>query len=210
MTSITIVRHGTTEWMEQGRVHGRLDSELSARGKLEARLVGDRLKGETFDALYTSPLGRAVETATIISREIGIEPVVLDGLREMDFGWLEGRGLEPPIGTRLPLWHRLRWAVLFPIAFLTGESWPRVNRRVVAGLNRVVEQNPGGRVVIVAHGGIHSAMLYAVLQGAARRLTPWYPLAPCGVTEVEVDSDGRGTLIGLNQTDHLAADPRLA
>ncbi len=206
MTRITIVRHGTTEWMHQGRLHGRLDSQLSAEGRREARLVGLRMNGETFDALYTSPLGRTIETAAIIAREMDIEPVVVEGFREMDFGWLEGRPVEPPVGTRLSVWHKLRWAVLFPVAFLTGESWPRVNRRVVVALDWVLEQNPEGRVLLVAHGGIHSAVLHSVLRGDSRRKIPWYPLAPCGITEIEVDSSGRGTLIGLNQTDHLVTD----
>ena len=125
MTSITFVRHATTEWMEQGRVHGRLDSRLSARGKREAHLAGLSLRRGAFDAFYTSPALRAVETASIIGQEIGTEPVVLDGLRELDFGCLEGKALGLPPGARPSIRFYLRWAVAFPFLVLTGELWPR-------------------------------------------------------------------------------------
>jgi broad specificity phosphatase PhoE len=90
MTFLTFVRHGTTEWIEQGRLHGVSDAPLSLRGQQEARLAAQALADRHFDAFYTSPLGRARETAAIIGQAIGLEPIPLDGLREMDFGWLEG------------------------------------------------------------------------------------------------------------------------
>ena len=204
MTTIVIVRHGTTEWMEEGRLHGRLDSRLSARGKREARLVGQHLARQgTLDALYTSPSGRAVETAAIIAEEIGIEPVIIEGLREMDFGWLEGRGVESSVDDRISLWHKLRWAILFPIGLLTGESWPRTKQRVAEALDQVLGRHPKGRVLLVAHGGTHSAILNTLLRDGEKRRMPWYPLAPCGITEIETGSDGRAALASLNQTGHL-------
>src|SRR5690242_16573437 len=91
MTLLTLVRHGTTEWMEAKRLHGITDSPLSETGKKEAALTGQFLSKQHFDAFYTSPLGRAVETAAIISGYIGMAPEQLDGLKERDFGMMDGR-----------------------------------------------------------------------------------------------------------------------
>jgi broad specificity phosphatase PhoE len=55
MTFLTLVRHGTTEWIEQGRLHGILDAPLSARGRQEANLAAAALAKQHFDAFYTSP-----------------------------------------------------------------------------------------------------------------------------------------------------------
>src|SRR4030043_435873 len=66
--SLVLVRHGETEWMERGRLHGRLDSPLSPTGRRHAEQAAQRLHRERFDALYTSPLGRAMETAAILRR----------------------------------------------------------------------------------------------------------------------------------------------
>jgi len=88
--SLVLVRHGETEWMERGRLHGRLDSPLSPTGRRHAELAAARLRGEQFQALYSSPLGRAMETAAILGRAVGLTPQPVDGLAELDFGWLEG------------------------------------------------------------------------------------------------------------------------
>jgi broad specificity phosphatase PhoE len=90
VTFITLVRHGTTEWIELGRLHGTLDAPLSTRGRQEASLAATALAKQHFDALYTSPLGRARETAAIIGQATGLEPVLMEGLREMNLGWMEG------------------------------------------------------------------------------------------------------------------------
>ena len=201
MTHIIIVRHGTTEWMEQGRVHGRLDSHLSERGRQEARQVAVQLRQKRLDGFYTSPLGRARETAAEIAAEIGIQPAVLDGLREMDFGWLEGRRVPPSLTASVPaaLMHQVLRGV---VILLTGERWSHVERRAFSALRLVVEQHPSGCVLIVAHSGIHSAILSQVLGQPGWRVR-LYPFSPCGITEIEMDGAGRARLIALNQTQHL-------
>jgi broad specificity phosphatase PhoE len=203
MTSITIVRHATTEWMEQGRVHGRLDSPLSARGKREARLAGLSLGHTDFDSFYTSPALRAVETARIIGQEIDRAPAILDGLREMDFGCVEGRALDLPPGARPSIWFYLRWALALPFLMVTAEPWPHFTRRIAQTLRTIVEMHSGERILVVAHGAVHSAMLRTIMPGARKLLTLRYRLVPCGITQIEVGPDGRGSVISLNETGHL-------
>jgi len=205
MTFVTFVRHATTEWMEQGRVHGRLDSPLSERGRREAHLTALHLKHDNFEAFYTSPALRAVETARIIGEEMDMQSIVLRGLREVDFGCMEGKDLDTPPGAKPTLWFYLRWAFAFPFMMLTGEFWPHFTRRVAAVFRSIHENHPEDRVLVVAHSGVHTAMLHTAALRDPRRRLGRYPLAPCGITQIVIGPNGQGRLIALNQTEHLAA-----
>ena len=203
MTYITIVRHGTTEWMEQGLLHGRLDSKLSPRGLHEAQCVAARLRDQHFHAFYSSPAGRAIQTAEIIAREIGMEPVALAGLREIDFGPLEGKRMSPQPGGGLPAWLRLRWTLLAPVFRLTSESRQAVGRRVVEALTWIARQHPDRHVLIVTHSGTHSTLIRLIAPEVAAQSPRMVPFAPCAITEIEAQPDGTLRLLHLNQTEHL-------
>src|SRR5438477_2725836 len=84
------VRHGETEWNLERREIGQLDSHLSPRGILQAQRLAKRLSGINFDALYTSDLGRAVQTAEIIGLECHKSVTVDAGLRERHMGVFQG------------------------------------------------------------------------------------------------------------------------
>ena len=72
-TRLVFIRHGQTLWNMDGRVMGQLDSPLSPLGERQARAVAERLAREPFDFLYSSDLGRAVQTARFIARPGGHE-----------------------------------------------------------------------------------------------------------------------------------------
>lgn len=203
MTHLTLVRHGTTEWMEQGRLHGISDSPLSERGRREAQLAAAWLAGRPFDAFYTSPLGRARQTAEIISRAVGLQPLPLEGLRELHFGWLEGGHIfHPDVNGRLRRLLRSVWVEV--MLNLTGESRPRFARRIRKALDWIVAQHPQGRVLVVTHTAVHSNLLAQLLDGTPAAWGRYNGWVPCGITEIEVEPDGKARLIALNQRDHLA------
>lgn len=85
---IYFVRHGETEWNKIGRMQGSIDIELNETGRKQASIVKEKLKGVKFDKVFSSPLKRAKETATIISNQ---EVVVDDRLTERYNGELEGK-----------------------------------------------------------------------------------------------------------------------
>ena len=183
-------------------MHGVRHSSLSALGRLQAHSTAATLMGERFDAFYSSPAGRALETAAAIAREVGYEPVVLEGLREMDFGWMEGRRMLSSNGPGVPAMGKVKQVLRFAAYAVAGERWSRVIRRVGASLELIVSRHPAGRVLIVPHHGTHNALLQLILR--QRRIGPaMYSFAPCGITEVEADAVGNGRLIVLNCTDHL-------
>ena len=137
MTELLLVRHGETDWNRDRRFQGYADPGLNDIGREQAWALADELASERVDAIYTSDLSRARETAEIIAERVGA-PVVLDRkLREIDVG--EWQGLTwPEVEARYPDGVR---------------NWPELGARVVAALRRISAVHPGGRVLIVGHGG---------------------------------------------------------
>ena len=202
MTFLTLVRHGTTEWIEQGRLHGVSDAPLSLRGQQEARLAAGALASQHFDTFYTSPLGRACETAAIIGRIIGLEPMPLDDLREMNFGWVEGGQLFNHTKDT-PLRRALRSTWIHFIVQLSGEPRSRFGARVAGVAREIAKKHPDQRVLAVIHMAVRSNMLARLVDGdqnAWARYNGW----PAGAfTEIELNSDGKAKIIRLNDSDHL-------
>ena len=91
---LILVRHGATEWNQQRRVQGLSNLGLNDTGKRQAEALARALKNERVDAIYTSPLRRAQETARAIGRFHQVEVVILDGLKELDVGEVDGMTYE--------------------------------------------------------------------------------------------------------------------
>jgi broad specificity phosphatase PhoE len=136
VTTLLLVRHGETDWNADGLLQGHTDRPLSDFGRRQVRQLAAELEGEPFDAVYASDLARARETAEIAGERLGL-PVVLDAdLREKDWGTWEG----------LTAVERDR------VEFV-GESTEAHQERILRALTRIAERHPGGRVLVVTHGG---------------------------------------------------------
>ena len=137
MTTLLLVRHGETDWNAEGRLQGQTDRPLNDFGRRQAQQLAEQLGGEEFEAIYSSDLARARETAEIIGRRLGL-PVELDpDLREKDWGNWEG----------LTAVERDR------VEFV-GESTQAHQGRMLRALARLSAQHPdGATVLVVTHGG---------------------------------------------------------
>ena len=102
-THVYLVRHGETAWNRERRFQGHQDVPLSPAGLFQAERLAQRLKSETFDAVYSSDLKRAVQTAEIVARELALPVVTLKGLRERSMGEWEGLTQEE-VAARFPDW----------------------------------------------------------------------------------------------------------
>ncbi|MFQ5861090.1 MAG: histidine phosphatase family protein, partial [Dehalococcoidia bacterium] len=87
---LLLVRHGETDWNRQGKFQGHSDAGLTTLGTRQAQAVAQALGHYHPSALYSSPLLRAMQTAELIGRALGLEVTVLEGLKEADLGELEG------------------------------------------------------------------------------------------------------------------------
>src|SRR5689334_6096397 len=137
MTRLLLVRHGETDWNADGRLQGQTDRPLSDFGRSQAHQPADELAKEKLEAIYSSDLARARETAENVGEPVGL-PVSLDpDLREKGWGTWEG----------LPAVERDR------VAF-DGESTEAHQERMLRALRRISQRHPNkGSVLVVTHGG---------------------------------------------------------
>ena len=144
-TRLLVARHGQSEWNAVGRWQGQADVPLSDEGMRQAADAGLQLG--TFDAVWSSDLGRASLTASIIAEIIGIGPVVLDArLRETDVGpWQGLTHDEVEAGWPGYLEHHRR-----PEGF---EPYDDAADRMLAAFIDIAAASPGGEVLVISHGG---------------------------------------------------------
>lgn len=137
MTTLLLVRHGETDWNAEGRLQGHTDRPLSDYGRRQARRLAEELEGEELEAIYSSDLARAHETAEIVGERLGLPISLEPALREKDWGSWEG----------LDAVERDR------VEFV-GESTEAHQERMLRALLRIAELHPGnGGVLVVTHGG---------------------------------------------------------
>lgn len=177
MTTLLLARHGESDWNRARRWQGHADRPLTERGRAQAAELAARLAEIPLDAVYSSDLRRARETAAAVAQTHGIEVDEVPDLREVDVGSWEGLTRDEaerrfPDAFRRWLAGRTGWD--------DGETYPEMSRRVIAAVDRIAAENDGGRVLIVSHGGpiraIHGAALGIDVEGY-RRIRPVEPNA---------------------------------
>lgn len=146
---VFIVRHGQSEWNVEGRRQGQLDSPLTEAGRCTAQRVGSLLSELDADALFSSPLGRAWQTAEIIDAVLGLGVQSEAGLSEIDHGELAGLTNDEIEGSN-PGLLGVRRSRLYDWRFPGGESYFDGDIRAAAALRRI-EAAPARRPVLVTH-----------------------------------------------------------
>ena len=156
MTLISLVRHGQTDWNLAKRIQGSSDIPLNSTGREQAEITGRALAGGSFDAIYASPLRRALDTARIIASHLGLgEPATIPAVAERNYGDAEGltgaQILERwPEGTDVP----------------GRESREQVVKRALPALLELGERHEGEQVIVVSHGGVISSLVRHVTDHA--------------------------------------------
>jgi broad specificity phosphatase PhoE len=188
VTTIYLARHGESDWNAANRFQGHSDRPLTDLGREQARGLADLVAAENVEAIYASPLSRALETARIVAARIGLEVAVDEGLREVDTGSWSGLS-RAEVRERYPEGFQ-RW-ITGGAGWEDGESYEEMAERVLAAVNRIAAAHPGGRVLLVSHGGPIRA-IQAASDGMAiseyRRLRPVEPNAR--LSAVAVGDDG--------------------
>jgi probable phosphoglycerate mutase len=158
VTTLLLARHGETDWNRELRIQGSSDTDLNDVGRAQARALADELAGEQLDAIYSSDLRRARETAEIVATGRGLDVRLDADLRERSFGSWEGL-------TRAEIAER------FPdIEHHDGETDEQVRRRVLDAVHRIVLAHPGEEVLVVSHGGALNALWHHAL---GERIERW-------------------------------------
>jgi probable phosphoglycerate mutase len=156
VTTLLLARHGETDWNRDGRFQGHADPPLNDRGREQARALARALADEPIDAIYSSDLLRAHETAQIIAGQRGMEVVVDAQLRERDVGEWSGLTL-PEIEERFPdELRRFREE-----GASIGESHEALSERIVEAVRRIAGAHPAGHLLLVTHGGALRTLRHA-------------------------------------------------
>lgn len=194
-----LVRHGETTWNAEGRFQGRLDAPLSALGKAQAAALAEHIRNEGVQAVVSSPLSRAAETAAACAEVLGLACTLDERLIEISHGSWEGRlrsEIQRDDPHRYEQWQRAPETVVFP----GGEGLADVQHRLDAFI-AAVEDAYGDGLLAVTHDIV---VRLAMLAAQSR------PLADC--KNVEVDNaalsqfqlqSGRLRIVRQNDTSFL-------
>ena len=161
MTRILLVRHGETDWNLDRRLQGHSDRPLNDTGREQARALADELADTPLDAVYSSDLSRARETAQVVAETHGLEVTALPDLRERHFGSWEGLS-DDEIQQRFP-------AEIANGTLGDGETRDEMDRRVLAALEEIARKHPDGTVLVVSHGGpLRAVLRHCEIDGVER------------------------------------------
>jgi probable phosphoglycerate mutase len=146
-----LVRHAESDWNAANRFQGHSDRPLTKRGRRQAEALAEELAGlAALEAVYSSPLRRALDTAATIGDRVGLQPVPLDDLREVDVGSWAGLS-RAEVEARHPDAFR-RW-LRGGEGWEDGESYAEMSARVLGAVVRIAEEHDGAEVLVVSHGG---------------------------------------------------------
>lgn len=191
MTLISLVRHGQTDWNLAKRIQGSSDIPLNDTGRAQAEATGRALSVGRFDAVYASPLGRALDTARIIGRHLGLgEPALLPAVAERRYGEAEGL-----TGAEI----LERWPEDTPVP--GRETRQEVVERALPALLELGERHTGESIVVVSHGGVIGSLARHITDHAVPGPGE---VIPNGSVHRFVYDDGRLTLdrFNLDPEDH--------
>lgn len=166
--NIHLLRHGETAWNIEKVFRGRAEVPLTDNGRKQAELAAGYLKDQGVQAIYTSPLERAVETAMPVAKLTGLEPISEEAFTGMDFGLWQGRPhreVKEEYPELFEKFHKQPADMRIP----EGETFQEVMDRGMEGLAGIREKHPDQTVLIVTHRVICKLLVLGVMgQGPDR------------------------------------------
>lgn len=198
---LILIRHGETSWNKQRRIQGsRSNTQLNETGYDQADRIAALLKQQRIDAIYSSPLRRAVNTAQSLATACGLQVRSVPELQEIDAGELDGLSEKEMGEGRLSFWRQ--WRTGDPSLHLPGgESLEDLQRRVWWAIERILEKHTDDTVALVGHMFTNLVIVCRALEldlHSIRRLR----LGLASISILEFATQGN-TLLLFNDTCHL-------
>jgi broad specificity phosphatase PhoE len=203
MTKIILTRHGHVEGINPERFRGRTELPLTELGRAQAKAVAARIaKAWNAAKVYTSPMGRCVETGREIAKACGIASEPTEALNDLDYGQWQWRTYDE-VRAKWPelfaAWNAIPHLVRFP----EGDSLQDLVARTANALRFVLEHHASKTetVVFVGHDSVNRALLLQLLD---QSLSAYWRIAqePCAINEIDI-IDGRICVQRMNETHHL-------
>jgi len=205
-TRIYLVRHGATELTAEDRFAGSTEATLSEEGCRQVTALAERLRCDPLDAVYTSPMGRTLETARIIAGPHGLEPLITTGLREIDYGHWEGKTRDE-IETSYPDEYEAWQEDPLTSAPAGGESGIQLLARALPVMREIVQQHARRSVLVVSHKGTNRLLISSLLGFDARGYRDRLDQSPAALNILDFASVTRPRLRVFNDVSHYEGVP---
>lgn len=186
-TRLCIVRHGETAWNAEHRVQGQLDVPLNATGEAQARAAAKVLSREKFDAIYSSDLSRARQTAAPTADALSMEILLDKDLRERHYGIFE-RLTYAEVKENFPQDYARFHARDPDYDFRTGESLRDFSARSIAVVSKIAKECEGKSILVFTHGGVLD-YLYRFITGLSLSAERDFGIPNAGLNRVELEGD---------------------
>ncbi len=200
-TVLYLIRHGQTEGNTRYIYQGQLNTDLTELGRTQAKLMGKRLSEIEPDAVYSSDLGRALETAEIACRVVDVEIQVRKGLRERNFGVFQGKP-RTQVKETYPEAYALYRGKDPDFRIPDGESWSEFVRRIETSLTEIAREHTGSTVAVFTHGGVIGSFFTHQLGLSVQPALEKFAIPNGGFTKYEYHTEAF-KLLSFSDTHHL-------
>jgi len=198
---IILVRHARTEWNEEGRFQGHLDSPVTEYGREQIKAAAQRLRTEKVDAVFTSDLGRSLLTADRIARAAHVPVVVDTRLRERSFGIFEGLSHVVAKERYPELVGQVRSTEEPGFAVPGGESKRALHARVMPAILDALTYPGAGDIIVIGHGSLIRVFLNSVTGQSLPSRSNKIP-RNCSISIIEYDHGGWNAKV-IGDDSHL-------
>jgi len=202
-TRIFLIRHGATVLTAEDRFAGATDVELSDEGREQVRRLALRLSGEKIAAVYASPLGRTMETASIMAEPHGLKVQKRDGMREISHGHWEQmtrQEVERDYPSEAAAWNEDPYT----FAPTGGESGLAVTARALPALIEIVRSHSAQNVIIISHKATIRLLISSLMGFDPRRYRDNLDQSPAALNIVDFKDPVRARLTLFNDTSHYS------
>ena len=203
MTTLYLIRHAATpaNLQKPAKLQGRRsDPALAPVGLIQAEATRDLMASRHLDAIYSSPLRRAMQTATIIAEPHGLTPITVEQITECDVGLWEGKSWEE-IREENPVEYDLYYANPALNGYLGGENFAQVHERATAAIDEILKRHEGQTVAVVSHHIVNRTYLAGAL-GLGPAKGRAVSLENCGISVI-TRARGKTSVVTVNSAFHV-------
>ena len=200
---LILVRHGQTEWNAGGRYQGQSNVALSDTGRKQARFLAERFPVRQLDAIYTSDLDRAKETAECVGKRLGLMVYQEKAFRELSFGDWEGLTYQE-ISSRWPEEAEKLFTAPDELVIPHGETFRDLQKRALDKIYSLYEKHIDQTVAVFAHGAINKTILAGLMHIPLHYL--WSLRQDNTAVNILRLDDGYVMVELINSTSHLGED----
>lgn len=201
-TRVFLIRHGITDWHEQGKLLGRADRPLCHTGLEQARRAALALAGVAIAEVISSPLMRALQTAELLGKQAGIEVARDHRLTDFKVGHWQGMHLADITSTRE---YRELLADPRSSRIPEGEHLDEARKRAVAAVEQALEDNPSGdAIAIITHAGVIRLLLAHYMGASAINMYHRLRVSPGSISVLSFAHDQLPRVLAINWCGALA------